>query len=73
MPRYIFPEVRLKATRCWTDAETGRRRQKTKTFSQTINPFNKAADGSQKDRNAIMDELRIKRDAWLDKPIADIL
>lgn len=67
--RYQFEEVSLKAVRRWTD-ENGKKRQQTKKFMQTINPFNKNADGSLKDRKQIMAELVIQRDAWMngDRP-----
>lgn len=61
--RIEFEEVKLKATRHWT--ENGKRRQETKTFSQTINPFNKNADGQVKSRFEIMQELEEQRYQWL--------
>lgn len=62
--RYQFEEVSLKAVRRWTDAD-GKKRQQTKKFFQTINPFNKNADDTLKDRKQIMAELVIQRDAWV--------
>lgn len=65
--RYQFEEVSLKVVRRWTDAE-GKKRQQTKKFLQTINPFNKNADGSLKTRSQIMVELNAERDAWMQEP-----
>lgn len=62
--RYIFEEVAVKATKRWTD-ETGRKRQQTRKFFQTLNPFNKDADGNPKTAQQIMAEIRAQRDAWL--------
>lgn len=63
MATYRFDEVTLKATYRWK--ENGKSRQRTKTFMQTINPFNKNADGIIKNRVEIMAELSKERDAWL--------
>ena len=62
--RFTFEEVSLKATYRWAD-EDGKRRQKTKRFMQTLNPFNKNADGTLKTRSQIMAELSAQRDSWL--------
>ena len=64
-----FPEVKVKGTKKWTDV-TGKKRQKTKTFSQTINPFNKNKDGTQKTRLDILEELYQERDKWVADPKA---
>lgn len=61
--RYVFDEVAVKATRYYF--VDGKRRQETKKFFQTVNPFNKNADGSLKTREQIYDEVRAERDAWL--------
>lgn len=58
-------EVAVKATKRWTDPETGKKRQQTKKFWQTISPFNKNEDGSVKTREQILNEIKAKRDAWL--------
>lgn len=62
--RITFDEVAVKATRRWTD-EGGKKRQETRKFFQTVNPFNKNADGSVKTRDQIMREITAKRDEWL--------
>lgn len=64
-----FQEVKIKGTKKWTDA-TGKKRQKTKTFSQTINPYNKNKDGTQKTRLDILEELYRERDTWIADPKA---
>ena len=64
--RYTFEEVSVKATKRWTDAE-GKKRSKTKKFFQTLNPFNKCADGSMKTRQQIQAEICAERDLWLGK------
>jgi hypothetical protein len=61
---YRFEQIVLKATRRWT--ENGKKRQETRTFMQTLNPYNKNADGSLKSRGQIYAELIAERKAWLD-------
>lgn len=69
MTRIRFEEVALKATRKFVDPVSGKTRQKTAKFWQTISPFNRAADGTPKTRDQIMAELRAERDAWMAEPI----
>lgn len=62
--RITFDEVKVKGTRRWTDEE-GKKRQQTRTFMQTVNPFNKHANGRQKSRDEIVTEVRAECAAWL--------
>jgi len=59
-----FEEVKVKGVRRWTDSD-GKKRQETKTFSQTINPFNKNACGLPKTCSEIVEEITAERDAWM--------
>ncbi|QDJ96512.1 hypothetical protein Xoosp13_326 [Xanthomonas phage Xoo-sp13] len=59
-----FDTVAVKATKRWVDKE-GKKRQVTKTFFQTLNPFNRKSDGTIKDRSDIMAEITAERDAWM--------
>ena len=61
--RISFSEVKIKGVRRWK--ENGKWRQETRTFMQTINPFNIDADGLPKSGERIMVEIRAERDAWL--------
>ena len=65
--RYRFEEVKLSATRRWT--ENGKRRQETRVFMQTINPFNKDEGGNVKTHTQIWNELKAERDEWLRGPL----
>lgn len=58
-----FQEVKIRGVRRWT--ENGKRKQETKVFMQTLNPFNKDADGIPKSSQQILDELRAEREKWL--------
>lgn len=63
--RLAFDKVTIgKAKRVWL--ENGKRRQETKEFWQTINPFNKNSDGTCKTREQILTELHAERREWLD-------
>lgn len=59
-----FEQVAIKATKRWKDAD-GRKRQETRIFMQTINPFNKNAAGKVKGRSEIERELLAERKKWL--------
>jgi hypothetical protein len=63
--RITFAEVAIKGVRRWKDPVTGKPRQETRKFMQTINPFNKLANGAVKNRYDIMMELIDERDEWL--------
>lgn len=62
MTTISFQRVAIKGVRRWK--ENGKPRQKTMTFEQTINPFNKDKDGFPKTREQIMHELKRERDRW---------
>ena len=64
MRRVTFEKVLVKSTKYWKD-EHGKPRQKTKEFFQTVNPFNKNADGTVKSREEIRGEIVAERNAWL--------
>ncbi len=63
--KLTFQTVSVKGTRRWKDPDTGRTRQETKSFFQTINPFNRNAEGEPKSYEEIMVEVKAQRDAWL--------
>ena len=64
MTRIVFREVSLKAVFRWTDAD-GKKRQETRKFSQTVNPWNKNARGEAKSGPEIYEELKSERRLWL--------
>lgn len=64
MRRIVCQEVSVKATRRWVDAD-GKKRQETRTFWQTINPFNRLPSGALKTEADIRVEINAERDAWL--------
>lgn len=64
--RITFPEIAVKATRRWVDAD-GKKRQQTRKFWQTQNPFNKHANGVPKTYEEILAAVKSERDAWLNE------
>lgn len=61
--KVTFNEVAIKATKRWK--EDGKARTQTRKFYQTLNPFNKNADGTVKTREQILIEITAERDDWL--------
>ena len=59
-----FDKVAIKGVRRWVD-DNGKKRQQTKEFWQTVNPFNRGPDGQPKTSDQILMELKVERDRWL--------
>jgi hypothetical protein len=68
--RVTFNEVSLKGVKRWVDPVTGKNRQETRKFWQTVNPFNKNDKGEVKSSGEIMAELKRECDEWLAVPPA---
>lgn len=64
MARFVFEEIVCRAERSGKCAMCGKRWKKVKKFSQTVNPFNRNEDGSQKNREQIWAELRAEAKLW---------
>lgn len=64
MPTYRFEEVTHRATKRVPCDGCGKTLSRTRTFMQTLNPFNKNIDGTVKTRQDIRDELRTQAAAW---------
>lgn len=63
--RIIFEEVSIKRTFRWIDPVTGRKRQETRKFWQTLNPANLDASGHPKSRYQVQAEIQRDADLWL--------
>lgn len=63
MRRINFNEISVKVVKRWTD-ENGKKRQKTKKFYQTINPYNRNTEGSVKTREEIWAEIMKESEDW---------
>lgn len=62
--RIKFHWVGVIGVKRWIDVE-GKKRQQTKHFRQTVNPFNKNASGETKTAAEIIGEEKVNREAWL--------
>ncbi|KVV40870.1 hypothetical protein WT27_13155 [Burkholderia territorii] len=61
--RIMFDEIAVRETVKWRDPKTRRIRTRTRKFFQTVNPFNRGADGQPKTREQI--RMEVARDARL--------
>ena len=69
MTRVSFDEVRVTGHRAGTCVVCQKKRLRTMHFWQTINPYNRNADGYPKSREEILAEVRRERDAWEKSPL----
>ena len=65
-----FEEVKIKGIRRWRTPD-GKRRQETKVFMQTLNPWNVNLKGQPKTRPEIFAELQGERRAWEATEVTD--
>ena len=64
MPTYRFEEVTHRATKRVPCDGCGKTLSRSRTFMQTLNPFNKNADGTVKNREDIREELKQQAGEW---------
>lgn len=64
MTTYRFSEVAHRATKRVPCEGCGKTLSRSRTFVQTLNPFNKNVDGTVKTRQEISEELRADAAAW---------
>ena len=69
MGTITFNEVKIHATKSGKCITCGKRRRRARTFWQTLNPYNKKADGTVKIPSDIRKELYIEAQGWREKPI----
>ncbi|MGQ4513624.1 hypothetical protein [Streptomyces sp. DW26H14] len=68
MPSYRFERVPLTAVKSAPCTVCGKKVRRQRTFEQTLNPFNKNADGTVKTYADIYRELDADADAWKAEP-----
>lgn len=68
MPTYRFREIKHQASKNLPCPGCGKKVRRQRTFSQTLNPFNKNADGQIKTELEIVRELVAKAAEWETKP-----
>ena len=64
-----FQEIKLKASKSGKCVICSKSRRRSKTFSQTLNPFNKTESGDVKSISTIRAELADDILAWKKEPI----
>lgn len=72
MTTYTFEEVKRHAHKSGHCRVCGKPANRQTVFYQTLNPFNKAVDGTLKTRGQIQAELRDEVAAWESKPIVHL-
>ncbi|MFE3657219.1 hypothetical protein [Streptomyces sp. NPDC059165] len=68
MPTYRFQPVPWTAKKSVPCTVCGKKVRRQRTFEQTLNPFNKTADGRVKTIKDIYPELQAKAAAWQAEP-----
>ena len=64
-----FTEVSIRAEKSSKCITCGKKRKRIRRFWQTLNPFNKKADGTPKNASDIREEEIINARAWKKEPI----
>lgn len=62
--RETFDEVSIRVQRSFRCTDCGKRRTRSRKLWQTVNPFNRTADGTVKTRGQIHKELCTEAEAW---------
>ena len=68
MPTYRFREIKHQASKNLPCPGCGKKLRRQRTFMQTLNPFNKNADGQVKTELEIVRELNATAAEWEAKP-----
>ncbi len=68
MTTYRFREIKHQASKSLPCPACGRKLRRQRTFSQTLNPFNKNADGQPKTELEIVRELHTTAIQWETEP-----
>lgn len=65
-----FEEVKVCRKKCMKCAD-GKWRTRRKTFTNTVNPYNKNGDGTVRTMHEIYVSLNAEADEWMRQPITD--
>jgi hypothetical protein len=69
MTTYTYERVETRGYKRGPCTICGKHAERSMTFGQTLNPFNKNADGEVKIRAEIMCEITAQRNAWQAEPV----
>jgi hypothetical protein len=61
---YVFEKVKHVEKRNGVCPVCGKRVQRSHTFEETVNPYNRNADGTIKERAEVLASVRAKGKAW---------
>lgn len=64
MTRHYYPEITLSAFRLGVCPICGKTRKRSKTFTHTVNPLNRHADGTVKTREEVRADVVAIAAAW---------
>lgn len=64
MPEYVFPKVSERVVKRGKCPACGEGVSRKREFYQTLSPFNRNSDGTEKSRRQIYRELKEQADAW---------
>lgn len=65
---YTYDEVGHPATRTGACPTCGKKTRRSRTFTQTVNPFNKNEDGTMKTYTEVRADVRADAEAWNPDP-----
>lgn len=70
MKSYItrFEEITMRSSKYLPCPVCGRKLKRAKTFTQTVNPYNRNADGAPKTRDEVHEEVRAEMSEWTRTP-----
>lgn len=66
--RHTFEEIKVTVYKTATCPICGRRTRRSRTFAQTISPFNRHADGIQRTRREVRAAVQATAQAWKRDP-----
>ena len=69
MTTYTFREVIVFADKHGTCQVCGKRAKRSRTFAQTISPFNTNPDGSVRSEREVLDAVQAEAAEWKSEPV----
>ena len=66
---YFFDAISVSRRKHGPCSMCGKRRQRTKVFEHTVNPFNKRPDGTPKNADDVRSDVQAEADAWMALPL----
>lgn len=69
MTRYTYEEVSSRGFKSGPCAGCGKPAERSKTFTNTVNPFNRNEDGSVRTRREVFDHVNELRREWESSPV----